>query len=143
MSVTCNTARDLIPLCADNTACADSIALVEEHIRTCPDCAKFYEECRNDPFGTQADGDLNADESINQNMSDESRKNSGEKLKKNFAKLSRRLRIMRNIRIAAMTVLSAAALVCIAHDIITILTFSNKVKKTLHTPLLAQRFGNK
>ena len=143
MSVTCNTARDLIPLCADNTACADSIALVEEHIRTCPDCAKFYEECRNDPFGTQADGDLNADESTNQNMSDESRKNSGEKLKKNFAKLSRRLRIMRNIRIAAMTVLSAAALVCIAHDIITILTFSNKVKKTLHTPLLAQRFGNK
>ena len=143
MSVTCDTARDLIPLCADNTACADSIALVEQHIKTCPDCAKFYEECKNDPFGSQIGRDLKSDESINQSLPAENRKNSGEKLKKNFAKLSRRLRIMRNIRIAAMTVLSAAALVCIAHDIVTILTFSNKVKKTLHTPLLAQRFVNK
>ena len=138
MSVTCDTARDLIPLCADNTACADSVALVEEHIRTCPDCAKFYEECKNDP---SCAGKLNSGENAEPDLPDADHKNGGEKLKKNFAKLSRRLRIMRNIRIAAMTVLSAAALVCIAHDIITILTFSNKVKKTLHTPLLAQRFG--
>ena len=139
MSVTCDTARDLIPLCADNTACADSVALVEEHMRTCPDCAKFYEECKNDP---SCAGKLNSGENADSpDMSAECHKNSGEKIKKNFAKLSRRLRIMRNIRIAAMMVLSAAALVCIAHDIVTILTFSNKVKKTLHTPLLAQRFG--
>lgn len=138
MSVTCDTARDLIPLCADNTACADSVALVEEHIRTCPDCAKFYEECKNDPSCT---GGLNSGKNSDADLSAEEHKNGGEKLKKNFARLSRRLRIMRSIRIAAMTVLSAAALVCIAHDIITILTFSNKVKKTLHTPLLAQRFG--
>ena len=141
MSVTCDTARDLIPLCADNTACADSVALVEEHIKICPDCAKFYEECKNDPSCIQKSSNFNTSESADKSPPSEDHKNSGEKLKKNFAKLSRRLRIMRNIRIAAMMVLSAAALVCIAHDIVTILTFSNKVKKTLHTPLLAQRFG--
>ena len=41
--MTCDVIRDLMPLCADGMASAESRAAVEEHIRTCADCRALYE----------------------------------------------------------------------------------------------------
>lgn len=48
MDKTCDMVRDLLPLVVDG-ACSDaSRAFAEEHIRTCPACAKIYKQLQND-----------------------------------------------------------------------------------------------
>lgn len=41
--MTCEVIRDLLPLCADGVASAESRAAVEEHIQTCGECRALYE----------------------------------------------------------------------------------------------------
>ncbi len=38
MKLSCDVIRDLLPLYADRTASADTAALVEEHLASCPAC---------------------------------------------------------------------------------------------------------
>ena len=44
--MTCEIAKDLIPLCADNVASDDTIEAVNAHIEVCTECRKFYNECK-------------------------------------------------------------------------------------------------
>jgi phage head maturation protease len=46
MHTNCEIIRDLIPLCAEGLCSDDSKALIEEHIRTCEECRKLYEEIK-------------------------------------------------------------------------------------------------
>jgi hypothetical protein len=46
MKISCETARDLIPLYIEGIASSDSAALVEAHIATCEECRKKLEEMR-------------------------------------------------------------------------------------------------
>ena len=46
MSISCEVARDLIPICADKTASRDSLCAVSEHVKYCKECGKFYKDCR-------------------------------------------------------------------------------------------------
>ena len=46
MNISCEVAKDLMPLCMDKLASADSEALVNEHTQTCENCADFYERMR-------------------------------------------------------------------------------------------------
>ncbi len=43
MQITCVMCMDLMPLVHDGVASADSVAAVENHIRTCEDCRGLYE----------------------------------------------------------------------------------------------------
>lgn len=38
MKVSCDVIRDLLPLYTDQAASADTVALVEEHLASCPAC---------------------------------------------------------------------------------------------------------
>ncbi len=40
--ISCNVVADLIPLVKDNIASEESVALVEEHIKTCEKCRELY-----------------------------------------------------------------------------------------------------
>lgn len=46
---TCEMCMDLMPLVHDGVASADSIAAVEQHIKTCPECRALYEGQRPAP----------------------------------------------------------------------------------------------
>ena len=46
MSISCDVAKDLMPLCIDKLASEDSENLVNEHTKTCENCADFYERMR-------------------------------------------------------------------------------------------------
>lgn len=46
MIISCNVARDLLPLYHDGVCSAESRALVEAHLKDCPDCAAIRNELR-------------------------------------------------------------------------------------------------
>ena len=52
----CNVVRDLMPLVLDRVASDESRALVEEHMNSCEECRKQYEEMKADmPEETRAE----------------------------------------------------------------------------------------
>ena len=44
--VTCNTIRDLLPLCVDGVASDDTQSMVAKHLEHCPLCRKEYDDMR-------------------------------------------------------------------------------------------------
>lgn len=46
--IKCNVIRDILPLYADEVVSQDTKVLVEEHLRTCPDCKKELSELTKD-----------------------------------------------------------------------------------------------
>lgn len=54
MEFTCDMCMDLMPLVHDGVASADSVAAVERHIRSCPDCRALYEGERPAPGDSSA-----------------------------------------------------------------------------------------
>ena len=44
--MTCEIARDLIPLCADKVASVDTVKAVNKHMSSCTECKNFYKECK-------------------------------------------------------------------------------------------------
>ena len=48
IKITCDMCMDLMPLVQDGVASEDSIAAVEQHIKTCSECKSVFEVC----FGT-------------------------------------------------------------------------------------------
>lgn len=54
MEITCDMCMDLMPLVHDGVASADSVAAVERHIRSCPDCRTLYEGERPAPKDNSA-----------------------------------------------------------------------------------------
>ena len=46
MNISCNVARDLLPLYHDGVCSAESRVLVEAHLKECPDCAAIRNELR-------------------------------------------------------------------------------------------------
>jgi hypothetical protein len=48
MKITCDVIKDLLPLYVDEVLSKDSNALVEEHLATCSDCTKYYENLKED-----------------------------------------------------------------------------------------------
>lgn len=49
MNMSCGVIRDLLPLYAEDLAGEESKALVAEHLESCPDCRKIYEELKTPP----------------------------------------------------------------------------------------------
>lgn len=43
VEITCDMCMDLMPLVQDGVASADSIAAVEQHMKTCPECRSVFE----------------------------------------------------------------------------------------------------
>ncbi len=43
--MTCETAKDLIPLCIDDSASYSSISAVNIHLSVCPECRRYYKAC--------------------------------------------------------------------------------------------------
>lgn len=56
MKISCDVARDLLPLYAENLVSRDSAALVEEHLAACADCRAQLTELRRQPPAAQPDG---------------------------------------------------------------------------------------
>ncbi len=108
MSITCATAKDLIPLCVDDTASNESVESVYEHIKDCGDCRKFYNDCKKDKT-------LPSSENIVIRAKD------------GYTALSKRLKLDRSLRIASICVLACLSLVYIIKDIYHIVKF-NKSK---------------
>ena len=48
MKLSCNVARDLLPLYHDGVCSDESRALVEEHLDGCPDCAGILKELQGE-----------------------------------------------------------------------------------------------
>lgn len=46
MNLSCEVVMDLLPLYIDGLASEDSAELVKEHLRICPNCRKYYRNCR-------------------------------------------------------------------------------------------------
>ena len=46
MNISCDVIRDLLPLYAEDMVSRDSARLVEEHLKSCPSCAKELEALR-------------------------------------------------------------------------------------------------
>lgn len=44
----CNIVKDLMPLYADEVASGDSVAFIEEHMKTCADCRDAWRRCRTE-----------------------------------------------------------------------------------------------
>ena len=44
MEIKCNVIQDLLPLYVDNACSKESADMVKEHISTCPECKKLYDE---------------------------------------------------------------------------------------------------
>ena len=110
MSISCEVARDLIPLCADKTASRDSLCAVREHIKDCEECGKFYKDCRRSVKSEKTSEELASDAELR------------------FGELSRRLRRRRYRRIVIAAVLATAAAACIARDIYAALFDGKKHK---------------
>ena len=44
----CDIVKDLLPLCADGMLSESSVSFVEEHIKTCPDCAAALKKLKSE-----------------------------------------------------------------------------------------------
>ena len=61
MRITCNTARDLLPLYYDQVLSKDSVDLVEEHLAGCPDCRSYLAAISAPDIKTAAGGFASAE----------------------------------------------------------------------------------
>ena len=61
MNMKCEVIQDLLPLYCDHQASPESCQLIEEHLRECDACKKFYETIlESGYFGEYRDGWLDA-----------------------------------------------------------------------------------
>lgn len=53
----CNVIRDLLPLYQDEAVSEETKKVIEEHLESCEDCRRFYDEMRHIPHSLEdADG---------------------------------------------------------------------------------------
>lgn len=49
----CNVIRDLLPLYQDDAVSEDTKKVIEEHLASCEECSKFYDEMRHIPHSLE------------------------------------------------------------------------------------------
>ncbi len=108
MNITCMTAKDLIPLCVDDTASRDSVESVYEHIADCEECRKFFNDCQKDKTAAIPTENIVI------------------RAKDSYTALSKRIRRSRNLRVTLICILAALSLIYIIKDIYKITKSSNK-----------------
>ena len=60
MKITCNVVQDMLPLVAEDLASGDTVTLVGEHIKNCPDCKDEYNELKKSKTDFKYEDDLEA-----------------------------------------------------------------------------------
>lgn len=60
MNKECEIVRDILPLYVDDACSASSRDIIEEHLKTCPDCAAYLEEIR----ASEAENDLKDEKAL-------------------------------------------------------------------------------
>lgn len=112
MSIPCETAKDLIPLCVDGTASKESAKSVKEHISHCADCKKFYAECKkNIHSNNDFISDFYCDDASDCVI----------EAANGYVALSKRLKRRHIIKTVSVCALAVVALFCIVKDIYSII----------------------
>ena len=60
MNRECEIVRDILPLYADDVCSATSREIIDEHLKTCPDCAAYLEQIR----ASEAEGELRQERAL-------------------------------------------------------------------------------